>query len=73
KPGTGIIAGGVVRVICELAGIKNVAGKIQGRSSNKINVSEATMNALKSLKPRRQKEVVATTREVSVQEKPPSK
>lgn len=59
KPGTGIIAGGAVRVICELAGIKNITGKIEGRSSNKINVSEATIIALRSLKPRRQKTVVA--------------
>ncbi|MEK7494026.1 MAG: 30S ribosomal protein S5 [Patescibacteria group bacterium] len=59
KPGTGIIAGGAVRVICELAGIKNITGKIEGRSSNKINVSEATIAALKSLKPRKQKAVVA--------------
>lgn len=60
KPGTGIIAGGAVRVICELAGIKNITGKIQGRSSNKINVSAATIAALKSLKARKQKTVAAS-------------
>lgn len=65
KPGTGIIAGGAVRVICELAGIKNITGKIQGRSSNKINVSGATLAALRSLKPRRQK-VVAAAAQIGV-------
>ena len=37
KSGTGIIAGGAVRSICELAGIKNITGKIQGRSSANID------------------------------------
>jgi len=48
KPGTSIVAGGAIRVICELAGIKNVVAKILG-SANKINNSKATIEALKKL------------------------
>ena len=47
--GTGVIAGGSVRPILELAGIKNVVAKSIG-SSNAINVARATMAALLSLK-----------------------
>ena len=73
KPGTGIIAGGAVRVICELAGIKNITGKIEGRSSNKINVSEATIAALRSLSPRKQKIAAVNAGAVSASEVIPSK
>jgi small subunit ribosomal protein S5 len=44
--GTGIIAGGPVRVILELAGAKDVVAKSLGRTSNPFNVSTATMNCL---------------------------
>lgn len=43
--GTGIISGGAVRVVLELAGIKNVVSKILG-TNNKINNVRATINAL---------------------------
>jgi small subunit ribosomal protein S5 len=49
KKGKGIIAGGPVRVICNLAGIKNISSKILSRSKNKINNAKATMKALKKL------------------------
>lgn len=48
KPGTSIVAGGAIRAICELAGIKNVVAKILG-TANKINNSKATIEALKRL------------------------
>lgn len=55
KPGTGIIAGGAMRSVCDLAGIKDVSGKITGRSSNMINNSLATIGALKSLRLKKQR------------------
>jgi small subunit ribosomal protein S5 len=47
--GTGIKAGGAVRVVLELAGVPNVVGKILG-SNNKINNTKATFVALRLLK-----------------------
>jgi small subunit ribosomal protein S5 len=47
--GTGVIAGGAVRVIMELAGIKDILTK-SIRSSNPISVAHATMDALKRIK-----------------------
>lgn len=49
KQGSGVKAGGVVRVILELAGVKNVTSKILG-GGNKINNARCTIAALKSLK-----------------------
>jgi len=43
--GTGVIAGGAVRSVLELAGVKNVVSKMLG-SHNKINNVQATINAL---------------------------
>ena len=45
KEGRGIIAGGPVRIILELAGVKDVVSKSLG-SNTKINTSRATMDAL---------------------------
>lgn len=47
--GSGVIAGGPVRIIMELAGVKNVVGKILG-SPNKINNVYALLLALRSLR-----------------------
>lgn len=50
SPGTGLIAGGVVRTILEVAGVRNALSKSLG-SSNKTNTAYATLAALQSLVP----------------------
>ena len=50
RKGRGLVAGGTVRVICSLAGIKNISSKVLGRTGNKLNNARATIEALKQLK-----------------------
>jgi small subunit ribosomal protein S5 len=50
SPGTGLIAGGVVRTILEVAGVSNALSKSLG-SSNKVNTAYATIEALTQLVP----------------------
>ena len=61
-PGTGIIAGGKVRMVLEAAGIKNIRAKCL-RSNNPTNVVKATMEGLKAL---RTAEEVAKIRDIPV-------
>ena len=46
--GTGIIAGGAMRAVLELAGVQNVLAKCYG-STNPVNVVRATINALSAM------------------------
>ncbi|MBI2450516.1 MAG: 30S ribosomal protein S5 [Candidatus Nealsonbacteria bacterium] len=48
--GRGLVAGGTVRIVCVLAGIKNISSKILGNTGNKINNAKATIIALKKLR-----------------------
>ena len=64
KAGTGIIAGGSVRMILELAGVKDIISKSLG-SNTKINTARATMDALKN---QRSAEHIAELRGKSVEE-----
>lgn len=54
RKGRGLVAGGTVRIICNLAGIKNISSKILGRTTNKLNNARATIVALKKLKTKSQ-------------------
>lgn len=62
--GTGIIAGGKIRMVLELAGIKNIRAKCL-RSNNPTNVVKATIEGLREL---RTAEEVAKIRDLSVEQ-----
>jgi small subunit ribosomal protein S5 len=49
-PGRGLVAGSSVRIVLELAGVKDVTAKIFSRSKNKLNNARAAVEALKQLK-----------------------
>ena len=62
--GTGIIAGKTVRIVLELAGIKNIRSKCL-RSNNPVNVVKATFEGLRTL---RTADQVAKTRGITVEQ-----
>lgn len=56
RKGRGLVAGGVVRLVCNLAGLRNISAKVLGRTGNKLNNAQATLNAFKKIKSRAYKE-----------------
>jgi small subunit ribosomal protein S5 len=58
RPGTGVIAGGAVRSVLDMAGVKNVISKMLG-SNNKVNNVRATFEAFKAM---RSKETILNAR-----------
>ncbi len=69
SPGTGVIAGGGVRAILELAGIRDILAKSLG-TTNPINMAKATVNGLRNL---RRPEDVAKMRGKTISEVLPYK
>jgi small subunit ribosomal protein S5 len=63
SPGTGVIAGGAVRIVLELAGVKNILAKQLG-SSSPLNNARAAVNALSTLRTFKE---VAESRDIPIQ------
>ncbi|HET9173665.1 MAG TPA: 30S ribosomal protein S5 [Candidatus Saccharimonadales bacterium] len=70
--GTGLIAGGVVRTILEVAGVSNALSKSLG-STNKTNTAYATISALQSLVPANKWVTSSTTKKPTTKSKPATK
>lgn len=62
SPGTGVIAGGGMRAVLDVSGVRDVLGKSLG-SKNRLNVVRATVEAMKKL---RSREAIAAIRQASV-------
>ena len=63
--GRGMVAGGPIRAISNLAGIRNLTGKILGRTPNKLNNAQATLAALRTLRPIRERTEPIAPKEAS--------
>lgn len=63
--GRGVIAGGAVRAVVDLAGIRDIVSKSLG-TSNKLNVARVTIEALKALKAPRLKAFAEAKEEVKI-------
>jgi len=61
KKGKGVIAGSVVRIVLELAGVKNITSKILG-TTNKVSNAKCTVQALQSLRKVESKSVKVVTK-----------
>lgn len=55
REGRGLVAGGPVRIIADMGGIRNLTAKVLGRTPNKLNNAKAVMEALKKLKTENEK------------------
>jgi small subunit ribosomal protein S5 len=54
RKGRGLVAGGTVRAICDLVGIKDISSKVLSKTKNKLNNARATIIALSSFRQARQ-------------------
>ncbi len=68
-PGRGLVAGSAVRTVIELAGIKDITGKIFSGSKNKLNIARATIVALSRVAEPKGKEAVPAPVQTAVSEK----
>ncbi len=68
KAGSGIKAGGVMRIVLELAGIKDIVAKILG-TNNKVNNTKACLLALQSFLPKAQAEAKPVSKKTEVKNK----
>jgi len=59
--GRGIIAGGAVRAVCDLAGYKSIVGKMISRTNNKLNNARATIKALEAIRYKPEQEKAKVT------------
>ncbi len=65
----GVKAGGAVRVVAKLAGIKALTGKLVERTNSKINIARATIEALRQLKVKSSSSSSSVSNKNSIQEK----
>jgi small subunit ribosomal protein S5 len=72
SPGTGLIAGGVVRTILEVGGVKNILSKSLG-STNKANTAYATIEALRNIVPAEKWVTAAALKAARAENKPAAK
>jgi small subunit ribosomal protein S5 len=56
RPGHGLMAGGAVRVVLKLAGVRDATAKCLGTTTNKLTTAMATIKALKLLRPEKKME-----------------
>lgn len=66
RKGRGLMAGGVVRLICQLAGVKDISSKMLGTTKNKLNNARATIKAFENLKREMSKKGAAVTSETAI-------
>lgn len=72
RKGRGLMAGGVVRLICQLAGIKDISSKMLGTTKNKLNNARATMKAFDYLRMQSLKKPQVAATEAKAQESVPA-
>lgn len=73
REGRGLVAGGVVRVICQLSGVPNVSSKLLSRSRNKLNIARATIKALEGLQIKETKQPEQVEKETKPEQAKPIK